>query len=162
MNNLHKALSDPDRLRLMDYIASVGKPVYGREIARKMAVSERWVSRALHKLASADLLVRIGDAKMHAWANWELAPDIRWPLGMSAAMHYALVNVNCIRIMDFLKANPGASVGDVVKAIGVKQGTISKYLATLDRAGLIQRSRDDQTVRNSIAPGVVWPVKVTT
>ena len=59
--HLHRVLSDPDRIRVLDHIAASVEPVTGRQIATSMNVSELWVSRYLNQMADVGLIVRDGD-----------------------------------------------------------------------------------------------------
>jgi DNA-binding MarR family transcriptional regulator len=163
MSNLHRVLSDPDRIRVMDYLATAGEPVSGRQITQAMGLSDLWVSRSLVQMAQVGLISREPDTAKDAFnasIRNRLAPDIVWPIGMSAAAHYALTNPDRVRIMDYLAGTGRAIVGKIAGDLGIGQTTMSKHLIIMDRAGLIARQRDGGMVWNSIAPGVVWPVVV--
>lgn len=87
-----------------------------------------------------------------------------------ADIHRALSNVDRIAIMDYLasrvdpkrstNALPQASVTEVAANVGCSATTATKHLTKLAKVGLIVRKQDKQTVWNSIAKGVVWPVVV--
>ena len=158
--HLHRVLSDPDRIRVLDHIAASVEPVTGRQIATSMNVSELWASRYLNQMADVGLIVRDGDTDDNSVRN-RIAPGVTWPIGMTAAAHHALSNADRVRIMDHLMAAGPATTGDIAKVIGCTPSTASKHLATLDRVGLIARRRETGgVVYNSIADGVAWPVKV--
>lgn len=159
--HLHRVLSDPDRIRVLDVIAASSEPLTGRQIATTMNLSELWVSRYLGQMAEVGLIVRT-DGNDNSTTN-RLAPGVRWPLGMSAAAHHALGNPDRIKIMDHLATAGPTMTGDIARVIGCTPSTASKHLATLDRVGLVARRREaGGVVRNAIVDGVVWPVRVRT
>lgn len=161
---LHRVLSDPDRIRVMDYIAASADPVIGRQIANDMNMSEVWMSRSLNQMADVGLIVRDSDSNKDAFSEAvrnRLAPDIIWPLGLNAAAHHALINDSRIAIMDHLADFGPTITGNIAKSINATPSTASKHLATLDRVGLITRTRlAGGIVQNAIAAGIVWPMRV--
>jgi DNA-binding MarR family transcriptional regulator len=79
-----------------------------------------------------------------------------------AEIHRCLSNPDRIAIMDYLAllAKPQASVSEIAIAIKNAPTNAVKHLAKLEKVGLITRRRDNQTVWNSIAAGVVWPLVI--
>jgi len=84
---------------------------------------------------------------------------------MTPEMHHALSNPDRIAIMDYLAAIPSrqnishsASVTEIAVAIKNSPTNTTKHLTKLAKAGLITRKQEKQTVWNTIAPGIVWPI----
>lgn len=75
-------------------------------------------------------------------------------------IHRALSNPDRIAIMEYLAAHGRASVADVAAAINRSQTHTTQHLIKMGKAGLIDRKQERQTVWNSIAGDVVWPIVV--
>jgi DNA-binding transcriptional ArsR family regulator len=65
---------------------------------------------------------------------------------MSAVFH-ALAHESRRRIMDVLKAQPGASVGEVANEFDTSRIAVMNHLAVLEQAGLIVSEKDGRTRR---------------
>lgn len=76
----------------------------------------------------------------------------------SAAIFKALSNPDRVAIMDYLATQGEMSVHDVAEHIKRSQTHTTQHLIRMRKAGLINRRQDKQTVFNSIADGVVWPI----
>ena len=78
--HLHRVLSDPDRIRVLDHIAASVEPVTGRQIATSMNVSELWVSRYLNQMADVGLTLRVyvyeGVERVKPWGSYSMAPIV--------------------------------------------------------------------------------------
>lgn len=46
-----------------------------------------------------------------------------------------------MRLIEYLKANPGSTAGDVAKALGLKRNSTSTRLAQLAKAGEITKAK---------------------
>lgn len=76
-------------------------------------------------------------------------------------VHLALGNPDRFRIVDLLAAEPSAlSVRDIARLVECSQSQTSQHLATLRAAGLVVSRRDKNTIWNTLAPNVIWPIEV--
>ncbi|MBJ7347972.1 MAG: helix-turn-helix transcriptional regulator, partial [Thermoleophilaceae bacterium] len=62
-----------------------------------------------------------------------------------------------IRLLDALRDGP-ASVGELQEAIGATQQNVSKHLGVLAQAGMVDRQREGNFVRYSIADETIFAI----
>lgn len=62
-----------------------------------------------------------------------------------------------IRLLDALRDSP-ASVGELQEATGATQQNVSKHLGVLAQAGMVDRQRDGNFVRYSIADDSIFAI----
>ena len=82
---------------------------------------------------------------------------------MSArSYHYlkAIADTTRLRILSLIESHPDICVCQLIETLKMPQGTISKALGVLKRAGLVSDRRDGQWVRYSILkPDNGFPIK---
>lgn len=161
MTNIFETLSNPDRVAIINHLATNPDGANGRQIADVLDLPERRVSSYLMQLSDAGLIDRKRGKTTHAMnVRNKLTKGIVWPLGLSLDACRALsVPARCA-IMDHLADDGPMSVSMIVNRLKLPQDYVSKHLRALRTAGLVTSKRDKQAVMNSIADGVEWPVAV--
>lgn len=162
--NLYLALSNPDRIAIMNHLAT--HPVAtNRDLSRIIHRTDSWTRMHLVMLEESGLITRTPDADKDAFTASvlnQIAPDVVWPIEGLTIKHCDVLAVpGRPAIMDLLARVEFATVGDVVKISGISQSQASKHLQALVGAGLVKREhRDRNSYWHSIADGIVWPVRV--
>ena len=72
-----------------------------------------------------------------------------------ARMFAALAEPTRLRILQLLQEGP-MNVGQIVERLGIKQANVSKQLAVLHQAALLERQRDGNQVHYSIGEPMIF------
>lgn len=77
VEDIHRALSNPDRIAIMDYLAELGKPASVGQVAAGVNRSQTWTSKCLQILADVGLV----DRRQEDQTVWNsVAGRAVWPL----------------------------------------------------------------------------------
>lgn len=134
MTHYH-ALSNPDRRAILDHLARSDRST-GAALTVGIGRPVGWNIRGhLSVLVDAGLIRRIPtDPLTYTLTGSTLPP-------LTADQCRVLSVAERVTVMDYLASVDRATVSDVVKAVGLSQGQVSKHLAALVRAGLVDRTR---------------------
>jgi predicted transcriptional regulator len=161
--SVYLALSNDDRRAIMGHLSRSGGAASNRELAALIGKSDEWTRVQLVMLADAGLITRThGPGAADAVRN-TLANGIVWPVGLSVEQCRVLSVPERVAVMDHLARSGQQTVGDIVKALGLRQGQVSKHLQSLVTAGLVSREhRERKSYWHTIADSIVWPMETQT
>lgn len=155
--NPYLALSNPDRVAIVDHLVRTGKPASNRELADLTGRSEGWTRQNLVILADAGLIVRTPDTDRSAVRN-SAASGLVWPMPVTLDQCRVLATDGRPDIMDLIARDGRVTVTDAAAILNISQPQASKHLKALVAAGLVSVVAERNQRWHSIADGIVWPV----